>query len=129
MYSRILTLVDSRNDTVFLWGARQTGKSTLLKKLFPDCRYYDLLKGEVFERLYRRPELLREELLACEENELIIIDEVQKVPQLLDEVHWLMTNQAHFRSLPDGTLFLDFYRVSLCFPLYATSGKATRCGL
>lgn len=92
MYSRILTLVDSRNDTVFLWGARQTGKSTLLKKLFPDCRYYDLLKGEVFERLYRRPELLREELLACEENELIIIDEVQKVPQLLDEVHWLMTN-------------------------------------
>ena len=68
-------------------------KSTLLKKRFPDCRYFDLLKGEVFERLNRRPEILREELLACEENELIIIDEVQKVPQLLDEVHWLMTNR------------------------------------
>ena len=93
MYTRLLTLEDSRNDTVFLWGARQTGKSTLLKKLFPDCRYFDLLKGEVFERLNRRPEILREELLACEENELIIIDEVQKVPQLLDEVHWLMTNR------------------------------------
>lgn len=93
MYARLLTLEDSRNDTVFLWGARQTGKSTLLKKLFPGCRYVDLLKGEVFERLSRRPEILREELLACEENELIIIDEVQKVPQLLDEVHWLITNR------------------------------------
>ncbi|MCK4750299.1 MAG: AAA family ATPase, partial [Bacteroidales bacterium] len=65
----------------------------MLKKLFPDCRYYDLLKGEQFERLNRRPELLREELLTCQKNELIIIDEVQKVPQLLDEVHWLITNR------------------------------------
>ena len=93
MYTRYLTLEDANDDTVFLWGARQTGKSTLLKNLFPECRYYDLLKGEQFERLNRRPELLREELIICEENELIIIDEVQKVPQLLDEVHWLITNR------------------------------------
>lgn len=93
MYKRYLTLEDAENDTVFLWGARQTGKSTLLKTLFPDCRYYDLLKGEQFERLNRRPELMREELMTCEENELIIVDEVQTVPQLLDEVHWLITNR------------------------------------
>ena len=93
MYTRFLRLEDAENDTVFLWGARQTGKSTLPKTLFPDCRYYDLLKGEEFERFNRRPELLREELLTCNEDELIIIDEVQKVPQLLDEVHWLITNQ------------------------------------
>ena len=93
MYKRYLTLEDAKDDTVFLWGARQTGKSTLLKTLFPDSRYYDLLKGEQFERLNRRPEILREELLTCEENELIIIDEVQKIPQLLDEVHWLITNK------------------------------------
>ncbi len=48
MYTRYLTLEDANNDTVFLWGARQTGKSTLLKTLFPECRYYDLLKGEQF---------------------------------------------------------------------------------
>ena len=93
MYTRYLTLEDVKDDTVFLWGARQTGKSTLLKTLFPDSRYYDLLKGEQFERLNRRPDILREELLTCEENELIIIDEVQKIPQLLDEVHWLITNK------------------------------------
>jgi predicted AAA+ superfamily ATPase len=93
MFSRYLKLEDAEYDSVFLWGARQTGKSTLLKKLFPKKRYYDLLKGEEFERLNRRPELLRQELMVCQPNELIIIDEVQKVPQLLDEVHWLITNK------------------------------------
>ena len=63
MYTRFLGIEDAQDDSVFLWGARQTGKSTLLRKLFPNCRYYDLLKGEQFERLNRRPELLREELL------------------------------------------------------------------
>jgi len=92
MYTRVFGLEDAKDDSVFLWGARQTGKSTLLKKLFPNCRYYDLLKGEQFERLNRRPELLRQELLTSQENDLIIIDEVQKIPQLLDEVHWLITN-------------------------------------
>lgn len=94
MFARYLKMKDVENDSVFLWGARQTGKSTLLKILFPKNRYYDLLMGEHFERFKRRPELLREELLLCEENELIIIDEVQKVPQLLDEVHWLITNRS-----------------------------------
>ena len=63
MYTRLLNLEDAKTDTVFLWGARQTGKSTLLKTLFPGCRYYDLLKGEQFERYNRRPEFLREELM------------------------------------------------------------------
>lgn len=93
MFTRYLTMKDTENDSIFLWGARQTGKSTLLKTLFPKIRYYDLLMGEEFERLNRRPELLRQELLLCKENELIIIDEVQKIPQLLDEVHWLITNK------------------------------------
>jgi len=93
MFSRILDLKDAMEDSVFLWGARQTGKSTLLKHLFPGNRYYDLLKGEVYERFNRRPELLREELMTADENELIIIDEVQKIPALLDEVHWLITNR------------------------------------
>ncbi|MFH0758441.1 MAG: AAA family ATPase [Bacteroidota bacterium] len=93
MFTRYLKLEDAHEDSVFLWGARQTGKSTLLKRMFPENRYYDLLKGEIYERFNRRPELLREELLTAGENELIIIDEVQKIPQLLDEVHWLISNR------------------------------------
>ena len=93
MYVRIINLEETAQDSMFLWGARQTGKSTLLKTLFPNARVYDLLKSEEFERFFRNPELLREELNDYNSQNLVIIDEVQKIPQLLDEVHWLMTNR------------------------------------
>ncbi|MCR5455189.1 MAG: DUF4143 domain-containing protein [Bacteroidales bacterium] len=92
MITRYLTLDDSNEDSVFFFGARQTGKTTLLKQLFPSARYYDLLKSNEYERLSRSPYLLREELQDCPENELVIIDEIQKLPVLLDEVHWLIVN-------------------------------------
>jgi uncharacterized protein len=92
MLARKINLQDAENDSFFLWGARQTGKSTLLKMIYPDNKYIDLLKSDEFERYNRRPSLLREELSLLPENELIIIDEIQKIPALLDEVHWLMTN-------------------------------------
>ncbi|MFZ4582461.1 MAG: ATP-binding protein [Paludibacter sp.] len=90
MYVRKLILDDENNDSIFLWGARQVGKTTLLENLYPNARYYDLLQSAEFERLFRRPSLLSEELETATEGELIIIDEIQKVPQLLDEVHRLM---------------------------------------
>lgn len=89
--NRIPLLEEAREESVFLWGARQTGKSTLLKKLFPDAPYYDLLKSDEYTRLSMRPSLLREECDMLDEGELVIIDEVQKIPALLDEVHWLMS--------------------------------------
>lgn len=90
MYVRKLMLDDENNDSVFLWGARQVGKTTLLENQYPNARYYDLLKSTEFERLFRRPSLLSEELETASEGELVIIDEIQKVPQLLDEVHRLI---------------------------------------
>jgi predicted AAA+ superfamily ATPase len=93
MYIRILKLEEAVQDSLFLWGARQTGKSTLLKTLFPKSRRYDLLQSEEFERLFRNSELLREELKDADPNDLVIIDEVQRIPQLLNEVHWLMSNR------------------------------------
>lgn len=90
MYIRKLLLEDLNNDSVFLWGARQVGKTTLLEQLYPKARYYDLLKANEFERFLRRPSLLSEELELMEEGDLVIIDEIQKVPQLLDEIHALI---------------------------------------
>lgn len=49
-------------ETFFLWGPRQTGKSTLLRKTYPDARWIDLLKADDFRRYAARPELLRQEL-------------------------------------------------------------------
>lgn len=102
MLSRKIDLQNAENDSIFLWGARQTGKSTLLKLLFPDKRYIDLLKSDEFERYNRRPTLLREELILLPENELVIIDEIQKIPALLDEVHWLISNH-HIRFILSGS--------------------------
>ena len=93
MLERILKLREIEDDSLFLWGSRQTGKSTLLKVLFPKARLYDLLKSDVRMAFQLRPALLREECEMLEEGELVIIDEVQKVPALLDEVHWLMENR------------------------------------
>lgn len=92
-YQRLLKIKLPKKQSAFLWGARKTGKSTLLKHLFPDAPYYDLLKSDLFLMLLKEPHIFREEVLALEpKNQLVIIDEIQKVPALLDEVHWLIEN-------------------------------------
>lgn len=94
MYSRILDFDSENNDSVFLWGARQVGKTTLLEMKFPKSRYYDLLRAKDFTRLLRHPELLSEELEDFGPDDTVIIDEIQKVPQLLDEVHSLIQRKG-----------------------------------
>ncbi len=80
------------NESAFLWGARQTGKSTLLNYQYPQSVKFDLLKTDEFERFQRNPSLLRQILEAETTSRPVIIDEVQKIPSLLNEVHWLMEN-------------------------------------
>ena len=94
MYKRILNLNNEYNDSVFLWGARQVGKTTLLSEIYPECRRYDLLMAKDFNRLLRRPELLSEELDNLGPKDTVIIDEIQKIPQLLDEVHSLIQRRG-----------------------------------
>jgi predicted AAA+ superfamily ATPase len=93
MYIRQQTLQGSANESLFLWGARQTGKSTLLKNLFPDSLWFDLLLSDVFERLQRNPSQLREIILATNSSAPVIIDEIQRIPELLNEIHWLIENR------------------------------------
>lgn len=94
---RLLKIDLPARQSAFLWGPRKTGKSTFLKMNFPHSRVYDFLQTEVFLELTKRPSLLREQLLAANPKELkvpVILDEVQKVPQLMDEVHWLIENKG-----------------------------------
>lgn len=94
MLNRLLSLKDVSDDSIFLWGPRQTGKSTLLKHLFPNAPYYDMLLSDVYAKYKLRPALLREECAMLDEGTIVIVDEVQKIPALLDEVHWLIVNRG-----------------------------------
>lgn len=95
--ARLLEIRLAKKQSAFLWGARKTGKTTYLREKFPNSIVYDFLKTNVFFEISKRPSLLREQLLSKDESVLkepVILDEVQKVPQVLDEVHWLIENKG-----------------------------------
>ena len=99
---RWLPELDPRIDlpprqSAFLWGPRKAGTSTFLRRAFPDSLVFDFLKMDLSLEFAKRPSLLRERILAKDgavRERPIILDEVQKVPQLLDEVHWLIENEG-----------------------------------
>ena len=93
---RTLNLLKSlKEKSLFLYGPRQTGKSWLINKTLQDYRVYDLLDNEEYLSLSRNPKRLEQELVGNEK--IIIIDEMQKLPFLLDEVHRIIEKYGiHF---------------------------------
>lgn len=94
---RRLNLRLPKGRSAFLWGPRKTGKTTYLKQKFPHSLVYDFLRTDLFLEFSKTPSLLREQILAKEPKLLqhpIILDEVQKVPQVLDEVQGLIENKG-----------------------------------
>jgi uncharacterized protein len=116
MFKRTIRLPPAGKETFVLWGPRQTGKTTLLAEAYPTAHWIDLLKADEYRRYLQNPERLRQEFslayvsLTLREvsakdlhrkradraatHPQVVIDEVQKVPQLLDEVHWLHEHQG-----------------------------------
>jgi predicted AAA+ superfamily ATPase len=89
---RLLDLKLPPGKSAFLWGARRTGKSYWINRHLKDAVIIDLLKTDVFAEYAVRPALLRERYQ--EYQGLIVIDEIQKIPDLLNEVHWLIENRG-----------------------------------
>lgn len=91
MFHRLLNIQKTRS--CFLFGARGTGKSTLLRATLPGSTTWtcNLLEADTEERLVRDPRSLEREVLALPDSiSHVVVDEVQKVPRLLDVVHNLM---------------------------------------
>ncbi len=101
MYVRKLDLrklVKSRS--CFLFGPRSVGKSSLIREELADAIYIDLLNDDVYDELARRPVALAEKVGPT--KKLIVIDEVQKLPKILDEVHRLIESKD-YRFLLTGS--------------------------
>ncbi len=89
MINRLLNLPLEDPYSLFLFGPRGTGKTYWLKKHLPNSLYFDLLKSSVYGRLRANPSRL-EQLIPSDYKDWIILDEVQKIPELLNEVHRLI---------------------------------------
>jgi predicted AAA+ superfamily ATPase len=87
----------------FLFGPRGTGKSTWLRAAYPDALWVDLLEPEAQRRYAARPERLRELVAGSPEREVCVVDEVQKVPALLDVVHGLIEARPGPRFVLTGS--------------------------
>jgi uncharacterized protein len=91
------------NQSFFLFGPRGTGKSTWLKSTFPSALFLDLLDPETFRTYSARPERLREAVKGQHAGATIVIDEVQKLPELLDVVHLIMEDTPGCRFILTGS--------------------------
>lgn len=89
---RLLELQLPSRKSAFLWGPRKVGKSYWIRHSLPKSTVIDLLQTDVFARFASQPSLLRERYQ--DHTGLLVIDEIQKVPALLDEVHWLIENKG-----------------------------------
>ncbi|MEK7857594.1 MAG: AAA family ATPase [Elusimicrobiota bacterium] len=87
----------------FLFGPRGTGKSTLCQTLFPEARRIDLLAPDAFRSLSARPERLRETAHGGPAGGVFVIDEIQKVPELLSVVHSLIEEKRGLRFVLTGS--------------------------
>jgi uncharacterized protein len=89
MFKRIISLTHIlERKSVFLFGPRQTGKSSFIRSTYPEALSYNLLEVDTFRTLSRNPQLLRQEITS--NNKLVVIDEVQLLPELLNEVQLLI---------------------------------------
>ena len=81
-------------ETFFLLGPRGTGKSTWLRRQLPDAKLIDLLDERQRYRLMSRPGSFADELQALAPESWVIVDEIQKMPDLLNEVHRFIENRG-----------------------------------
>ena len=137
MLNRVISLYKDTKYSIFFFGARKCGKSTYLNKEFKDSLYVDLLDTKQYAKYMASPYMLKEEILALKESnklkEPVIIDEIQKIPVLLNDVHWLIEN-AKIRFILCGSSARKLHKSGVnllggralskhCFPLVSQEFK------
>ncbi len=91
------------DQSFFLFGPRGTGKSTWLRHELPDALFVDLLQPETYREMAARPERLRELVLGSPEKRTVVVDEVQRIPELLHVVHEILESAQRRRFVLTGS--------------------------
>lgn len=91
-YKRLLNIQLPAGKSCFLWGPRKVGKTFWIREQLSNFILIDFLKTDIFADYISKPSLLRERY--AETKKLIVIDEIQMVPDILNEVHWLIENKG-----------------------------------
>ncbi len=94
MYDRMLNIDITSAHSFFLFGPRGTGKTSWVLRYLPDALYIDLLDDDTYRALLARPSRLQKKI-PREHKNWVVIDEVQKIPALLNEVHKLIESKKH----------------------------------
>ena len=103
METVIPRLIKPPTVSFFLFGPRGVGKTTWLKQSFPGAHFIDFLEADTFRLYSARPERLREWVLANPGFKTVVIDEVQKIPDLLTEVHSLIERKTGIQFILTGS--------------------------
>jgi predicted AAA+ superfamily ATPase len=91
VFTRSLRLPD---HSFFVFGPRGTGKTTWLRSVLPDALWFDLLRTQTFLALTRQPESFRQQIAARPSGTWVVVDEVQRMPSLLNEIQALITERG-----------------------------------
>src|SRR6185295_17688458 len=102
-FPNIVRFFHAPKQSFFLFGPRGTGKSTWLRQHFPRALWIDLLDAELLRFYGARPERLRETIQATPGISEVVIDEVQKLPQLLSMVHALIEEKRGLQFILTGS--------------------------
>lgn len=94
MFKRIINIPLKTQKSFFLFGPRGTGKTTWLRQHLPQALFINLLRSEHYNRLSANPGLIRQ-MIPPNYSDWIIIDEIQRIPELLNEVHDLIESKKH----------------------------------
>ena len=99
MFTRRYCLPD---HSFFLFGPRGTGKTTWLRHVLPDALWFDLLRTQICSSLSRQPESFRQQVEARPRGRWVVVDEVQRLPGLLNEVHALIAEHGKPTASPSA---------------------------
>lgn len=99
----ISRFIRAPQQSFFLLGPRGTGKSTWLKQQYPDALWIDLLEPENQRYYGAKSERLRETLKTAPNKKQVVIDEIQKIPELLSLIHAIIEEKQEYQFILTGS--------------------------